>query len=156
MRHRPTHTYWKDHEHWYCGRHLPASPLPWSIEKCWLCPNKRPSLKDRPAPEEGVSPVVHKPRLAARPRARVVTKPIVTTTSAPAPTPAPAAKPAAAATKATKAVAPKLTAAAAESGTPICAWSECCEPARPRSKYCSRNCSNKNARARHKTRGKSA
>ena len=35
------------------------------------------------------------------------------------------------------------------------AWHECNEPARPRSKYCSRNCSNKNARARHKTRGKS-
>jgi len=38
------------------------------------------------------------------------------------------------------------------SGRPICAWHDCQEPARPRSKYCSRNCSNKNARARHKSR----
>ena len=35
---------------------------------------------------------------------------------------------------------------------PVCAWDPCSEPSRPNSKYCSRNCSNKNARARHKAR----
>ena len=35
---------------------------------------------------------------------------------------------------------------------PVCAWDPCSEPSRPNSMYCSRNCSNKNARARHKAR----
>lgn len=34
----------------------------------------------------------------------------------------------------------------------VCAWVECDQPSRPKSIYCSRNCSNKNARARHKAR----
>jgi hypothetical protein len=36
----------------------------------------------------------------------------------------------------------------------LCAWSDCEKQARPNSKYCSRNCSNKNARARHSRRRK--
>lgn len=35
-----------------------------------------------------------------------------------------------------------------------CAWDSCERGRRPRSKYCSRNCSNKNARARHAKRKK--
>ncbi|MED5373191.1 MAG: hypothetical protein VX899_19390 [Myxococcota bacterium] len=35
-----------------------------------------------------------------------------------------------------------------------CAWESCRKGRRPRSKYCSRNCSNKNARARHAKRTK--
>ena len=34
----------------------------------------------------------------------------------------------------------------------VCAWDPCSEPRRSASKYCSRNCSNKNARARHQAR----
>ena len=34
----------------------------------------------------------------------------------------------------------------------VCAWHECDSPATGKSKYCSRNCSNKNARARYKAR----
>lgn len=34
----------------------------------------------------------------------------------------------------------------------ICAWKECDNPRREKSIYCSRNCSNKNARARHAAR----
>jgi hypothetical protein len=37
-------------------------------------------------------------------------------------------------------------------GTHCCAWKGCEKQARPNSKYCSRNCSNKNARARHAAR----
>ncbi len=33
-----------------------------------------------------------------------------------------------------------------------CAWRDCNKAARPRSKYCSRNCSNKNARSRYSRR----
>ena len=153
MRHRPNHTYWKDHEHWYCGRHLPASPLPWSIEKCWLCPNKRPSMKDRPSPEEGVSPVVPQPRRKVKPRARVVPKPTVADLVGNA---APETGPPPAPPKSTPKPSAKAAKAPVASGsTTICAWHDCNEAARPRSKYCSRNCSNKNARARHKNRGKS-
>ena len=36
----------------------------------------------------------------------------------------------------------------------ICAWPGCKKPRRPNSKYCSRACSNKNARSRHKQRGR--
>ena len=40
-------------------------------------------------------------------------------------------------------------------GRPLkpCVWPPCEKYARPRSKYCSRNCSNKNARARYSKRG---
>ena len=44
------------------------------------------------------------------------------------------------------------TQTAASSGQPECAWAECDKPARLRSKYCSRNCSNKNARSRYSRR----
>ena len=37
----------------------------------------------------------------------------------------------------------------------ICAWKPCKNAARPNSKYCSRTCSNKNARWRHKQRKRS-
>lgn len=36
--------------------------------------------------------------------------------------------------------------------TPVCAWEGCENEPRSKSKYCSRNCSNRNARARHATR----
>lgn len=39
-------------------------------------------------------------------------------------------------------------------GAQLCTWPGCDKPARPNSKYCSRACSNKNARARHKARQK--
>jgi hypothetical protein len=38
----------------------------------------------------------------------------------------------------------------------ICIWPGCGKPARANSKYCSRACSNKNARSRHKTRARKA
>ena len=39
-----------------------------------------------------------------------------------------------------------------EADVKICAWEECDNPSRSNSKYCSRECSNKNARARHRER----
>ena len=49
--------------------------------------------------------------------------------------------------------APRTTAAAVpQAGVESCAWHECEKPRRPRSKYCSRACSNKNARHRFKQR----
>jgi hypothetical protein len=39
-------------------------------------------------------------------------------------------------------------------GAEVCSWPGCGKPARKNSKYCSRACSNKNARHRHKLRAK--
>lgn len=47
---------------------------------------------------------------------------------------------------------PAAEPAPAADGSIECAWKSCVKPARPNSKYCSRNCSNKNARARHAAR----
>lgn len=49
--------------------------------------------------------------------------------------------------------APKVVVEPALVGQP-CEWPGCCNTARAGSKYCSRECSNKNARARHKQRVK--
>ena len=50
-----------------------------------------------------------------------------------------------------KKVKPSFTSVAETSEVrPKCAWHECVKTAAPNSKYCSRNCSNKNARSRHK------
>ena len=40
----------------------------------------------------------------------------------------------------------------AASTTPKCEWHSCAKPARAGSKYCSRECSNRNARARYRAR----
>ncbi len=61
------------------------------------------------------------------------------------------AEPAKAAPKA-KAVAPKAKKADAKIVATACAWKDCENEVRPRSKYCSRQCSNKNARWRHAQR----
>lgn len=50
-----------------------------------------------------------------------------------------------------KKVKPSFTSVAETRRVPSkCAWHECVKTAAANSKYCSRNCSNKNARARHK------
>lgn len=88
--------------------------------------------------------------------------------AAPEPEPAPPtaaptpASPAAQASEANAAEAAAPSANAADNivvtdqtaGLRPCAWRECAKMARPNSKYCSRNCSNKNARARHAKRRK--
>ena len=171
---RRTKVYWKEYEHWACGRHLPALVLPANIEQCWLCSNKRPSMDERPPMPEGYEPNKARSKKANNTPKRLVPrrkpseldamltgsvstdleqeiepKPSKRATTPPAAAPAAPtktpAKPAAAASK---------TAPALVAGGVICAWPDCQEHARPRSKYCSRNCSNKNARARHKSRVK--
>mgnify|MGYP001336973997 CR=1 FL=1 len=166
---RSNRVYWIDHAHWGCGRHLPAGVLPATIERCWLCPNKRPPMSCRPEPPKDGSSISKvktektKARRPARPKMIVARKAADLTAHEPPATQAKTpSKPAASSRKNvaksnTRTAAPKKASArkaappAAGSGG-ICAWHECCKPARPRSKYCSRNCSNKNARARHKAR----
>ncbi len=168
---RSNRVYWLDHDHWACGRHLPAQVLPASIERCWLCTNKRPPMADQPKPVKGgavKSPVKTsktKVRRPARPKMILARKAAnLTATEAPPPPASssspdssvskksPAKSASAARAGAVKKAAARKTAPSALGPGRICAWHECSKPARPRSKYCSRNCSNKNARARHKAR----
>lgn len=167
---RSNRVYWLDNEHWACGRHLPAQVLPSSIERCWLCPNKRPSMADRPQPSKDGSSAIQakttktKARRPARPKMIVARKAAdLTATEAPAsqnkgPTTSTQAgrkassKSASASRATSKKTAARKAPLLTESSGGMCAWHECSKQARPRSKYCSRNCSNKNARARHKAR----
>ncbi|MCO4769781.1 MAG: hypothetical protein KDA24_07090 [Deltaproteobacteria bacterium] len=108
--------------------------------------------RPKPAPPTPAKP---KARAKAAPKPVPVAKaPAAKVAPAPKPVakPAPVPKPAAKAVKA--AAAPKAAAAAPKVvgvGTG-CAWKDCGNTARPRSKYCSRACSNKNARYRHSQR----
>ena len=165
---RRTKVSWKDYEHWSCGRHLPALVLPANVERCWLCTNKRPPMSARPPMPEGFeekkpkAKAKHTPkRIAKRHQPSeldaMLTGSVAATLDAevepkPSRTPTPAVTPKVKA--APKAPTKAELAKAAGVTVTICAWHDCDEPARPRSKYCSRNCSNKNARARHKARVK--
>ena len=116
---------WKNHTEWYCNRHLPASVLPAEMEKCWYahCPCVRPPLELRPEMVEEVIKVVAPQRPAATESApEVHASPL----RSPRPSVFVGAKP--------------------------CAWKDCHRTARANSMYCSRKCSNKNARWRHKQR----
>ena len=106
--------------------------------KAAKAPPKLTLVKDEPKPVEAKKAAPPKPAPAK-----------------PEPAPAKQAeakKPAPAAAKAAppKKAAPK----AAAVGTDPCAWKDCDKPARKASKYCSRACSNKNARWRHSQRRK--
>jgi hypothetical protein len=170
---RRTKVYWKEYEHWACGRHLPALVLPANIEQCWLCSNKRPPMEDRPPMPEGFEAKKTKPKTKNAPKRMVIRRQpseldAMLTGSVSADLDAemeakPATRPVrkavknpAAVAKTAKAETPKATAIAPKGLVDghVCAWDGCNEIARPRSKYCSRNCSNKNARARHKARVK--
>lgn len=166
---RHNKTTWLDSDHWACHRHLPAQVLPTSIERCWLCTNKRPPMKERPA--EADAEVLKKfdtgkrkarrpakPKMVvARRQAAASTDALANVVASPPPPKAkapPAKKAAKSATSKSTTAKPAASKAAASASTngEQCAWEECDKLARPRSKYCSRNCSNKNARARHKAR----
>jgi len=173
---RRTKVYWKDYGHWSCGRHLPALVLPATIDRCWLCPNKRPAMDARPPMPEGFEEAAAKPKTPPKKRgaprrtgARRKTSELdamLTGGLAPSEDSVIEARPAAprkAGAKVAGTASPKKGSAqrvaATTSAKPgsavdgnVCAWQECEQIARPRSKYCSRNCSNKNARSRHKAR----
>jgi hypothetical protein len=174
---RRTKVYWKDYGHWSCGRHLPSLVLPATIDRCWLCPNKRPAMDTRPPMPEGFEELQAKPKAPTKkgkaPRRTSALRKTseldaMLTGGLPPPENAviearPAAPRRAAAratttpsTPAEKAASKKTAATSAQPGTDaeghVCVWQDCEQIARPRSKYCSRNCSNKNARSRHKAR----
>jgi hypothetical protein len=124
---------WKDHDHWQCLKHVPPVTLPESSGRCWFAGcSQRPDEADRPLVE--VRP----------PEPEPIPRPARAHTDAPRPTSTRSAE-----------MAPERAAVLAE-GVVKCALETCAKPARAGSKYCSRVCSNRNARRRFKARARVA
>lgn len=140
---------WRNHNTWVCLNHLPCVRYPAGTQACWYygCKSVRPAEKDRPVPETveadqelnslAVSARTAKGRPVARPR----------------PARPRAARPEAPLEQESAAVDnAETTEVVIQKDPSMCAWKDCGKLARPNSKYCSRNCSNKNARWRHRQR----
>lgn len=126
--------YWKNKQFWICPKHLPSVRIPASIAACWYagCTSRRPP----PSADNGrIIPT----RTIPKPKRNVkVTRSRSTTRAMPL----------------------KSSATTASANQVLCAWIECDKGpnggrafARKRSKYCSRDCSNRNARANYNARG---
>jgi len=128
-----TRSRWNDHNHWQCLKHVPPVKLPSSSARCWFvgC-SARPSEEERPV---WVAPVE---------RPAPVDAPVVALRSAPS-----------ARRTTAQPSAPASTQNAAHEGS-SCALESCANQARGGSKYCSRACSNRNARRRFKAKMKAA
>jgi len=121
--------YWKNEREWVCPKHLPSVKLPANIDKCFFsgCKSVRPP--NRPG----------NTAISATPKK----KKIVVVASPP-----------------TKSKTVSSTEKVAVEAA-LCAWFKCEKGenggravVRSNSKYCSRDCSNRNARWRHKQRKK--
>lgn len=158
---------WKNHDTWLCLNHLPAVRYRAGQDRCWYagCKTVRPPEEGRPEFSEPEPPPPPRPRPRLRPR-----RPIVRPAVQPAPDAAAVAKAAGPSPVVPKVEAPRSSVvdASSDSDDPEdvtevevdfdpeekCAWPPCAKKKRPRSKYCSRNCSNKFARWRHRQRQK--
>ena len=132
-------TYWKDSRTWVCSKHLPSIEIPAYTGACPFvgCDSIRPRhgrpmpTEDAPVPSANTVPSGQQPALS------VSQTPIDT---------------------------PETVSAInvrQASNIDLCSWFKCDKgpdggpaPSRPRSKYCSKDCSNKNARYRYKTKQK--
>ena len=124
-------TYWKNRNEWVCARHLPSIRIPASEGQCFFsgCTSVRP--KNRPSVEEVTTnkKVIPPKKEEAKNSGKIKVK--------------------------------AKTVELTKNQEDLCAWKDCDKGEgggrafrKPRSKYCSRDCSNKNARGRHKQRKK--
>ena len=147
--------YWKNETTWICPNHLPSVKIPANVECCFYvnCTSKRPERLS--AEELQTTMAAATPRPARQPSRSSVTStrttPRKTKKASRTVNPAPTATPA----PATPTDEPIFNAV----GQKLCAWFKCDKSedggrsvTRSRSKYCSRDCSNRNARWRHKNR----
>lgn len=106
-----------------------------------------------PKPRPKAKPIAKAKPIKAKPMSKPVKSTPIAKTSSPAPKAMPMASKSIGTTSVSKA-AKSAKAAPAKDGVELanCAWVECEKPSRSNSKYCSRECSNKNARARHRQR----
>lgn len=125
-------TYWKNRNEWICARHLPSICIPASEGQCFFSgcvsvrPKNRPSLEDAKKDEKVVVS-------AKKEDVRIVEEKKIET----------------------------KTDIQETDRDDLCSWKDCDKGPnggiairKSRSKYCSRDCSNKNARWRHKQRKK--
>jgi len=132
---------WINDDYWICTEHMRAVRLPASADSCWYagCKSHRPTKDSEGdhAYEKGVYEARHKQRLKRGERSlhsdalapdQILEKARQAEEAARRPT-AEEAEPE-----------PEVT---------TCEWHKCDNEAREGSKYCSRKCSNKNARARY-------
>ena len=123
---------WLDDDHWICTQHARAVVLPATADRCWYvgCSVRPP----RPRDGDGATAAGAQARSPqARRHAERLARGLPTLTSRRAPH-------------------EEAAAVARPGGARRCALPGCENPARPRSKYCSRACSNRNARARYAAR----
>ena len=171
----PSKPYWKDSKFWICPKHLPSVSIPGHIRKCWYagCTSVRPEKELDPFANFNIASVTGDPlftkgsqkssqkksssaktkKTGAKNTKKVTTKSEVVQGSKGPPKEAKKTKKSAAKTKDSK---PLTT----ERNPTLCAWFKCDKDnekpakARNQSKYCSRDCSNRNARFRMKQRKK--
>ena len=167
---------WIDTDHWLCSNHMRSVRLPAAVSRCYYatCQTPRPERKIRTA--RRVSTLTGpntREALSHNPSARALaqTRPAITPSAS---TPAFPKSGAGAETEAMPPITtqhrpparPMSVSALLDSTLRVleqpksedtrktgqCAWEGCSSAVKPRSKYCSRDCSNKNARARYKSR----
>lgn len=141
-------TYWKDEHEWVCTKHLPSLHLPASMGTCLFegCNSVRPKRPTSLNPSANTTQTSTTTPIATVPKP-TATKVAVTTVEK-----TPTINHAKDQSKET---------AIEEALEDICSWFKCDKgenggPAKnkTKSKYCSKDCSNKNARFRHKQRKK--
>jgi hypothetical protein len=171
----PSKPYWKDSKFWICPKHLPSVSIPGHIKKCWYagCTSVRPEKELDPFANFNIASVTGDPaftkgsqkssqkkssssntkKTGAKNTKKFTTKSDVAQASKDPPKETKKYKKSVVKTKESK----TLT---TERNPTLCAWFKCDKDngkpakARNQSKYCSRDCSNRNARFRMKQRKK--
>lgn len=171
----PSKPYWKDSKFWICPKHLPSVSIPGHIKKCWYagCTSVRPEKELDPFANFNIASVTGNTSFAknsqnsSRRKSTTNTKKTVAkstkkvaVTSKAVETPQ---KPSKEETKKAKKSTTKTKeskVSTVERNSNLCSWFKCDKDngkpakARNQSKYCSRDCSNRNARYRMKQRKK--
>ena len=141
--------YWKNAQFWICPRHLPSARFPATVAACWFagCSSQRPPLKEESeAPTKPkkipASSSSTKPKQTLKAQSKSKSKDKIKQELA----------------KAVEQEASKSP-PKSEQSQKMCAWVKCNKGpngtrnvAGKRSKYCSRDCSNRNARANYNSR----
>lgn len=132
-------TYWKDSRTWVCSKHLPSIEIPAYTGACPFvgCDSIRPK-HGRPTPtDEEPAPMADAVASVEKTTTTVAQTPVETAETA------------------------STIKVRQAPNVDLCSWFRCDKgpnggpaPSRPRSKYCSKDCSNKNARYRYKTKQK--
>ena len=146
--------YWKNETTWICPNHLPSVKIPANVECCFYvnCTSVRP---ERPSAEELQTSAAAPSRASRRP----TRPPAASTRATPRKTKKPSREANPAPVSAPAPASPTDEPMYNALGQKLCAWFKCDKGenggravTRSRSKYCSRDCSNRNARWRHKNR----